>query len=684
MLINKKFDGKVTEITTDPDGRYVRMLVTKQERMLAICAIYAPNKDSPQFFTDLLIKTHEMTEAMLVIGDFNTVLDTTLDRNMSMSNNIKSTERIKEHMSELLLKDAWRCMNPTTRRYSWYRRNPYKPNHSETSKVFQGSRIDFSLVSENLMDRVHNCFYLNELKTDHSAMFIGIELEHIERGNGYWKLNTSMLTEIEFINKINEVIATSIRKNQCVQHQDKWEILKKDIKKEANKYCRRNGAEEKLAISQLTEQVTLMEEQLDTLAEPDLKLLEDTKIDLEELQFKRTKGLMFRSKAKWNFEGEKNTKYFMNLEKRRAGAKTCTKLIADGQEITNKDSILQAQQKYYQQMYTADPDISFHLTDNIEYKVNEEDIAAQENEFSEAEIRSAIKGLKNNSCPRSDGLPSEFYKVFWKQIQGVFMDMVRAVFKNEYLHKSARRGILNLIPKGDKDTRILGNMRPITLLNVDYKIIEKAIANRMVPALNQVIHPDQTGFLPNRRIAVNIRRILDIVNAGEECPEETDGVVISCDFLKCFDRIEFDAVSHALRFFGFSDYIHTWIHILYKDFMLKVQNGGFFSSDIKVSRSVHQGGPASNAIFLCVAELIAVCLRTDNEIRGIYVKNIIKTLSQYADDMDISIKNCQKSMDKVLYHLEQFRKNTGFELSYEKTSLYRVGSMANERSYRFP
>ena len=72
-------------------------------------------------------------------------------------------------------------------------------------------------------------------------------------------------------------------------------------------------------------------------------------------------------------------------------------------------------------------------------------------------------------------------------------------------------GVLNLIPKPGKDSRYIKNLRPITLLNCDYKVIEKMIATRLDPILQHLIHPDQTGFLPNRRIATNIRKMMDIM-----------------------------------------------------------------------------------------------------------------------------------------------------------------------------
>ena len=124
--------------------------------------------------------------------------------------------------------------------------------------------------------------------------------------------------------------------------------------------------------------------------------------------------------------------------------------------------------------------------------------------------------MNNDKTPGEDGIPVDFYKVFWRQLKNTFMDMVEYNYTVGELHDSARKGILNLIPKANKDTRYIKNLRPITLLNTDYKIIGKTIANKMIPALSHIIHKDQRGFMKERRISVNIRKMLDVIHQATE------------------------------------------------------------------------------------------------------------------------------------------------------------------------
>jgi len=78
------------------------------------------------------------------------------------------------------------------------------------------------------------------------------------------------------------------------------------------------------------------------------------------------------------------------------------------------------------------------------------------------------------------------------------------VFTNGSLLISQRRGIISLIPKKKKDKTILKNLQPISLVNVDHKILTKVLANRLEKVLPKIINPDQTGYVKGRYIGENI------------------------------------------------------------------------------------------------------------------------------------------------------------------------------------
>ena len=296
-------------------------------------------------------------------------------------------------------------------------------------------------------------------------------------------------------------------------------------------------------------------------------------------------------------------------------------------------------------------------------------------------LEEAIKGMNNDKTPGSDGIPVDFYKVFWGKIKDVYYKMINEAYQHKSLHLTARQGILNLIPKAEKDTRYIKNLRPITLLNTDYKIVEKAVANKMLPALEQIIHTDQRGFMKDRRISVNIRKMLDIMHQARK--EDLEAVILSLDFVKCFDKCSFTILHGSLEFFGFGEVVKEWTKILYKDFSVKIQNNGNFSGSIPIKKGVHQGGCCSSVYFLVIAEILALSLRENDSIDGITIKNIKNLLNQFADDMDIGTMCNEKSIKQILEELEKFRLQSGFTVSYDKTTLYRIGSLRHSNAQMY-
>ena len=255
------------------------------------------------------------------------------------------------------------------------------------------------------------------------------------------------------------------------------------------------------------------------------------------------------------------------------------------------------------------------------------------------------------------------------------MQMLNQCFDDNKCDTSIKTGILNLIPKKGKDSRYLKNLRPITLLNVDYKIIEKMIGTRLDIAIKELVHGDQTGFMAGKTIFTNIRRVFDLQQYCEK--EEIEGVLINLDFIKCFDRISHNCIQKTMDFFQIPEYIKKWINILYDGFCIKIQNNGKFTEVVNVQRSVHQGGCASVQIFLLCAEVIALELRQCEAIKGIPVEEIIHLLNQYADDMNVASLYNQESLNAIFSKLELFRQNSGFSINYDKTAIYRMGPVVH-------
>ena len=97
---------------------------------------------------------------------------------------------------------------------------------------------------------------------------------------------------------------------------------------------------------------------------------------------------------------------------------------------------------------------------------------------------------------------------------------------------SQRQAVISLIEKKGKDRLFINNWRPISLLNVDYKIFSKCIAERLKRVLPKLIQPTQTGYVKSRNSSDVIRTVMDIIEETDSAKSE--GILLTIDFAKSF------------------------------------------------------------------------------------------------------------------------------------------------------
>ena len=170
--------------------------------------------------------------------------------------------------------------------------------------------------------------------------------------------------------------------------------------------------------------------------------------------------------------------------------------------------------------------------------------------------------MENNKSPGLDGLSTNFYNNFWPILGHELTSVYNYAFDHGQLPLTQKRGIIALLfKKGDRTK--LQNWRPITLLNTDYKILTKALANRLKHTLPLLVHTDQTACIPGRTINDNIRLIQDAITYANET--DTPLALISVDQLKAFDRVSHEFLFKTLQKFNFGPQFQRWIRLLYTD-----------------------------------------------------------------------------------------------------------------------
>ena len=292
---------------------------------------------------------------------------------------------------------------------------------------------------------------------------------------------------------------------------DKWETIKLRLKGYLQKESQIAAKRRKETIADLSEQISVWEEKF-PLNKHELSIYEEHKLKLANLLHEKTRSMIFRCRAKWYEEGEKSTKYFFGLKRARSNAKSVNIIVKDnGQQIVNLNDIIQEQQRFYTDLYSSNPAIQFMLKNNTSVRLDDTANQRLNEQFTIKEVTEAMKKMARDKAPGPDGLPVEVYAAMWDTIKTVFYDYIIEAYESEKMNESAMQGVLNLIPKANKDVRFLKNLRPITLLNVDYKIIEKTIASRLQEVLPSLIDSDQAGFMKRRSAAMSVRKLIDLM-----------------------------------------------------------------------------------------------------------------------------------------------------------------------------
>ena len=245
---------------------------------------------------------------------------------------------------------------------------------------------------------------------------------------------------------------------------------------------------------------------------------------------------------------------------------------------------------------------------------------------------------------------------------------------------SQRQGIIRLIPKKKKNLSLLKNWRPISLLNVDYKIATKALALRLKKVLPSIVSDVQTGHIEGRFIGENIRMISDIVHFTAE--QNQEGIALFIDFEKAFDSLEWAFLSKALDVFQFGNDFKNWVRILYSNISSCTINNGYASSWFKLERGVRQGCPLSRLLFVLAVETLSACIRSCKEIKGIQVANREIKLSQYADDTTTFCED-ELSLGKLLDLLDIYGACSGLKLNTAKTEALWLGKNAARKDTPF-
>ena len=247
--------------------------------------------------------------------------------------------------------DIWRIRNPNVKRFT------FRQNHVSG---FVERRLDFFLISNILQESVIKTDVLASFCTDHSPIFFSLQLKDMPtRGKGFWKFKNSLTSNDDYVEKMKNQISETIRmldQDKITDKHLRWEFLKYEIRKFTINFSKKLVKEENKDRNFLEKELKKLEKNLNNLQTNEYYL--GCKQKLQNIYTKKVNGIRIRSKCNWYKNGEKSTKFFLNLKKYRATQDFLRTITANKKKINDSRQINDALYNFCQTLFKEKLSIS--------------------------------------------------------------------------------------------------------------------------------------------------------------------------------------------------------------------------------------------------------------------------------------------------------------------------------------
>ena len=525
-------------------SRIVSILIRSNGVDVNLVNIYAPtNLVERKLFSDSLHEFFIPSAAIIIGGDFN-CYDNVLD---NFGGNISIHKEYESLKNDFALVDVWRNLHPGSREFTWF-----------NSSFSSGSRLDKFLVSRELLSPVVECNISPRPISDHDFVSLVFDIPTgVKRGPGVWTFNNSLLKDKDFCTTIEKFIDCHLRfLPSFASLQDWWEFLKLSIKEESIAFSHNKQRRLRKQQVSLTNKLIRLRQRLVDGDDTVSILISDTESQLKARWVKEIEGIMIRSRAQW-LEGKGPSCYFFNLQRIKAQKSHISSVYdLNGTEVSSQEEIEKAHVDFYSCLFSEEPvgvALQDDLLSSLQCELSSDQALSCEGQMTLDEMTFALKKMNSNKASGPDGLSVEFYVKFWDRLGPYLCRVLYAYYHAGEMCESMKTSNTRVIfKKGDRKN--LKNWRPISLLNVDYKICSKVLSLRLSKVLEFIVDPDQTCSVPGRKITSNLHILRDVLDYIDRTNET--GILISLDQEKAFDRVN---RTFLLNLLSLSVFVHPFV-----------------------------------------------------------------------------------------------------------------------------
>ena len=669
ILFSKSFTPASFEVEQVIEGRLLVVRAVFELYKLVFINVYAPTT-GPQrvlFLHTLSTRLSQIdTEDFLFLGgDLNCTEFDSYDRN-HLEPHKASQSALRKLIETHDLDDVWRSFNGDKRQYTWA--------HSR-GNLISLARLDRFYCFKHHFNIFKKCRILPVGFTDHALVDCSVLISNLKPKSAYWHFNTALLHDEHFKDVFRFFWGVfKNRKKDYNSLRQWWDCGKVEIMQLCQEYTLNVTRDITRSIEDLGIEIVELQSLVDSTGNRGhIENLKTKNSALRDLLGTKAQGALVRSRFQSATLMDAPSKFFFGLEKRNGQSRLIHALRSDtGQELRDAKDIRKRAVDFYSELFTSeykDNDELFdQFCDNLP-KVPDDVNAELGEPLRSKELLTALQSMEGGKAPGIDGLPVEFFREFWSELGEDLLHVFNESFKDMLLPMSCRRAVITLLPKKG-DLQEIKNWRPVSLLCTDYKILSKALANRLREVMELIIHQDQTYCVPGRSILDNVSLIRDILDISSSLGINVG--LIGLDQQKAFDRTEHLYLWRTLQRFGLSPGLIAMIRVLYQDIESVLKINGGLSAPFKVHRGVRQGCSLSGMLYSLSIEPLLCKIR--NKIEGLVLKDCSKKyiLSAYADDLIILVKN-KEEIEKLKETVKDFGTLSSAKVNWDKSEALAVG-----------
>lgn len=638
---------------------------------------------------------NEGNYSMIMGGDYNTITDKINDQENYSETGLRNIEKGAKQLTDIVqnmeMVDIFRFLNPNKKEFTFFK---CKPN-----KTILKSRLDRIYVTKQDVSLIKKHSFIPLEFSDHIATEISYLIPYtIHYKPSHWKLNVSLLSDQKLVDDIKQIVRDWRQLKQLFPNKVYWwESLKLRIKTIIREYGKEKKKIEQNTVNDLNSKLfNVYNTGIDN--EEEMCTLLEIKHKLREINKNQAKSLKIRSREEEIEKDETMSSYFFRRVKENLNKHNFIGLKdINGRLKTGNAEMRNVVYHYYSNLYTDEETnevFQEELLARDNSRLTNDDRETCEGLLTVLECKKSVFQMKSGKTPGSDGLSAEFYQTFWEFMGEDITECLNDVYIHGELSESQRLALITLLYKKNS-IYDLGNWRPISLLNVDFKIITKCLSNRLRNVLPKLIIKFQTCGVRGRSITDNIIAIQNMIELCNQTHKNM--LLVSLDQLKAFDRLDHNWMFKVLNHYNFGSSFTKWINILYTDISSKGIVNGYLTKSIKIKRGVRQGCPLSPLLYILAMNPIANDILCDTSIEGISSNPTPRSISQYiqttsyaetfklfayADDMNCTLTNTS-SVNTLLKKFDKYEKISGSKLNIKKTEIMLIGRQPITQSHGF-